>query len=263
MKRVVCMFLVACNQGMTPPPAYYPHPTNQPPNGPDAPPAPPPATAPPAAPPVADEVPIPVDKEMPKQGLSTSVTATLGASATVMVDGRADIYSSALAKPDPARAGVPVAIVGLPKGATQITFDHVAGKVGCNGGDAASPPDGGSCAGGNTDLQPASGISGVIDHKSTQFLVGVFLAGSPKTAPKSLDFTPGGKLGHDFAKLEPVIAQTFFIGDGMANGQPQIFAVPKGATVLALGIADGFSFQGAPGAYGDNVGGFKVALTVK
>jgi hypothetical protein len=41
----------------------------------------------------------------------------------------------------------------------------------------------------------------------------------------------------------------------------QKFVVPKGATMLYLGYADGFSFQGTPGAYGDNKGGLRVTVT--
>ena len=45
----------------------------------------------------------------------------------------------------------------------------------------------------------------------------------------------------------------FIIGSGGT------FVVPTGATTLYLGLPDGFSFQGPPGAYNDNTGGFTVS----
>ena len=59
-----------------------------------------------------------------------------------------------------------------------------------------------------------------------------------------------------------MVGQTFFIGDGMTpSGLQQRFIVPPNATRLYLGFADAFSFQGPPGAYGDNTGGLSVTLT--
>jgi hypothetical protein len=58
----------------------------------------------------------------------------------------------------------------------------------------------------------------------------------------------------------------FFIGDGLTGtgkGNVQKFAVPRGATRLFLGIADGGSFGGPPGCYGDNLGTFQVQVSVQ
>jgi hypothetical protein len=95
-------------------------------------------------------------------------------------------------------------------------------------------------------------------------LVGVFLdAGVPSGSPPAgLDFTPSG-LGTDFASLSPALGQVFYIGDGKTGGGAlQSFFAPASATRLALGIPDGFGFGGAPGAYDDNDGGYRVRIGV-
>jgi len=81
-------------------------------------------------------------------------------------------------------------------------------------------------------------------------------------APATLDFSPGG-LGIDFLTLTPAIGQVFYIGDGVAGGSIfQQFIAPAGATRLALGIPDGFGFVGAPGAYDDNDGSYRVRIGI-
>jgi hypothetical protein len=42
----------------------------------------------------------------------------------------------------------------------------------------------------------------------------------------------------------------------------QTFIAPTGATRLYLGIPDGFSFAGAPGAYDDNDGSYRIRIGV-
>ncbi|MBN1948054.1 MAG: hypothetical protein JW797_20465 [Bradymonadales bacterium] len=64
----------------------------------------------------------------------------------------------------------------------------------------------------------------------------------------------------------PSLGQVFFIGDGVDNqvsSQPQTFVVPAGATRLFLGTADAGSFNGPPGFYDDNNGGFQVVITLQ
>ena len=71
------------------------------------------------------------------------------------------------------------------------------------------------------------------------------------------------EIGTKFEKLEPQLGQVFYIGDGHPadpSGPTHDFVVPKGATRLFLGYADGYAFQGAPGAYGDNKGGLSVTV---
>ncbi len=114
-----------------------------------------------------------------------------------------------------------------------------------------------------SDLTALDGISG---YKGPQGpLVGVFLDDSiPSSgpAPATLDFTPGG-LGTDFLTLSPALRQVFYIGDGVTSGDVfQEFIAPAGATRLALGIPDGFGFVGAPGAYDDNDGAYRVRVGI-
>jgi len=60
-----------------------------------------------------------------------------------------------------------------------------------------------------------------------------------------------------------VLGQVFYIGDGVKSGGVfQTFFAPAGATRLALGIPDGFSFVGSPGAYDDNDGSYRVRIGI-
>ena len=122
-------------------------------------------------------------------------------------------------------------------------------------------PDGG--AGGVTNLSAFGGISGFLSDGRGP-LVGVFLDNNIPSAgpPATLDFTAGG-LGTDFLMLTPALGQVFFIGDGVTGGGTfQQFIAPAGATRLALGIPDGFSFVGVPGAYDDNDGAYRIRIGI-
>jgi len=113
-----------------------------------------------------------------------------------------------------------------------------------------------------SDLIAFGGISGYIGPQGP--LVGVFLddAVPNGTAPTALDFSLSG-LGIDFLSLAPELGQVFYIGDGITSGGDfQQFIAPSGATRLALGIPDGFSFVGSPGAYDDNDGAYQVRIGV-
>ena len=197
----------------------------------------------------------------PTQAAPANAKLELGKPASVTIDARADIFSSGLAAADSMRGGtLPVQITLVANGG-YLTFSSVRGTIGCGAG-VSTGPDGGSCAGGNTDILAASGISGIIDHQRTQFLVGVFLgASSPTRAPARLDFSKEAT-GESFAELTPLLGQTFFIGDGMTpSGLNQRFVIPLNATRFYVGFADAFSFQGPPGAYSDNTGSVSVTLT--
>ncbi|MEQ8663385.1 MAG: PEP-CTERM sorting domain-containing protein [Gammaproteobacteria bacterium] len=121
----------------------------------------------------------------------------------------------------------------------------------------------GDCAGGAcSDLNAFGGISGYRGPEGA--LAGVFLnddiplAGAPVT----LDFSTSG-LTRDFTELSPLLAQVFYIGNGVTTGGDfQRFIAPVGATRLFLGIPDGFGFDGAPGAYDDNDGAYRVRLGI-
>jgi hypothetical protein len=122
-------------------------------------------------------------------------------------------------------------------------------------------PDGG--AGGVTNLTSFGGISGFLSDGQGP-LVGVFLDGNiPNgTAPARLDFT-SGDIGTDFLSITPGLNQVFFIGDGVRSGGDfQQFITPAGATRLAFGIPDGFGFVGAPGAYDDNDGAYRIRIGI-
>lgn len=122
-------------------------------------------------------------------------------------------------------------------------------------------PEGG--AGGQTNLSGFGGISGFLSDGQGP-LVGVFLDNNiPNGAtPAGLNFTGGG-LGTDFLMLTPGLGQVFFIGDGVTSGGMfHQFTAPTGATRLALGIVDGFSFVGAPGFYDDNDGSYRIRIGI-
>lgn len=253
---------VASSPGVKQPPSAAPSAAPQPPaRTPPAPPAPA-DSADLADPGVPPELPIDPSQPMPERSLSTDGALERDKRARFLVDGRADIYSAGLAVADPERRGVLPAKITLAEGAGVLRFLRVAGKAGCIQ-DAAYGPDGGDCAGGDTSLEPAGGISGVIAHERTLFLVGVFLAGrAPEAPPPTLDFSASAR-GVAFTELAPQLAQVFFIGDGLAgtaSGDTQRFLVPSGATHLYLGYADGAGFQGVPGWYGDNTGGVDATV---
>lgn len=120
-------------------------------------------------------------------------------------------------------------------------------------------PDGGSTSGSN--LNSFGGISGYTGPFGP--LAGVFLGVDDPTgglAPASLDFSV---IGLDFLSLSPALGQVFYIGNGATSGGDlQEFIAPAGATRLFLGIPDGFSFVGNPGAYDDNDGAYRVRLGI-
>lgn len=120
--------------------------------------------------------------------------------------------------------------------------------------------------GGNTPAGSSlSSFGGISSYAGPQGpLVGVFLDDNVPNgvAPAGLDFSPSG-LGIDFASLSPQLGQVFYIGDGKTSGgEFQTFTAPAGATRLALGIPDGFGFGGAPGAYDDNDGSYRIQIGV-
>ena len=145
-----------------------------------------------------------------------------------------------------------------------IVFTSVLGTVSCcGGGSMFNGPEGGTFAGGSTDITSSGGISGVIDHNRTMFLVGVFV-GSPgpkAPGPERLDVTYASSKEDVYPKLD----QTFYIGNGkvLKGGQNrQRIHVPVGASHLVLGFADSNGFHGAPSEYDDNKGELHVKLTI-
>ncbi|HEY6039985.1 MAG TPA: VWD domain-containing protein, partial [Kofleriaceae bacterium] len=212
--------------------------------------------------PTASTVPLPYDpaREMPAYSLTSNADLALATSATVIVDARSDIFSSALHEADKARSGVLPARVTLKPDGAWLTFDEVRGAIGCEG-NASFGADGGTCAGPRTNLSTVGPISGIVAEGRTLFLVGVFTSETAGKAPKILELKNAAAFG--FSEANPAIGQTFFVGDGLTGtgtGAVQRFKIPAGATRLYLGFADGFGFVGAPGAYGDNRGALSVRV---
>jgi hypothetical protein len=121
-------------------------------------------------------------------------------------------------------------------------------------------PSGNGLSGSN--LTSLDGLSGYIGPQGP--LAGVFLDDtipSSGPSPATLDFSSGG-IGTEFDTLSPLLNQIFYIGDGVNSGGFQEFIAPAGATRLFLGIPDGFGFVGAPGAYDDNDGSYRVRIGV-
>lgn len=115
---------------------------------------------------------------------------------------------------------------------------------------------------GSSSITSFGGISGYLGTQGA--LVGVFLTDDiPATgAPATLDFTAGG-LGVDFLTLSPEIGQVFFIGNGVTSANVvQEFIAPGTATRLFLGITDAFGFNGAPGAFDDNDGAYRIRIGI-
>jgi hypothetical protein len=145
----------------------------------------------------------------------------------------------------------------LPPDAREVTFPRVTGTVTPIAGmadDVGAGGDGG--LNGTTDVNSYGGISGIVHRTNGMFLVGVFLTDDapPATAPERLDVTDVDRPD----SIEPVIGQTFLVGDG----RDCRFAVPEGAGRLFLGFADGYFYRGDPGWYGNNAGELTVTVEV-
>jgi hypothetical protein len=184
---------------------------------------------------------------------------------TLEVPALANVFAAGIEElPHPAGGGGGVfpTCVLIPGGATALTIGSASGSASFAGStDLASGPDGdttGSYAGGA--IEAAGVVSGIAASDRVGYVTGVFLGDAPpSSAPQALDFTADV----DFSELAPELGQLFFIGDGQAaDGTPQTFAVPEGATRLYLGIADAFAFVGPPGYWDDNLGGFTVEVRI-
>jgi len=122
-------------------------------------------------------------------------------------------------------------------------------------------PDGNGVPG-SSSITSFGGISGYLGTQGA--LVGVFLDDDPPVsgAPARLDFSVSG-LGVDFESLSPELGQIFYIGNGVTSGGVfQEFLAPTGATRVFLGISDAFGFNGAPGAFDDNDGSYRIRIGI-
>jgi len=204
---------------------------------------------------------------MPKIALIVAVAVGLLASgaagstdlARKTVPARANIFGAGiLTAPAPGGGGGGVLPTAwrLPRGSNRVvTFPVVTGEVNPIVQGAPYNGPGGDLAG-PTDVKSLKGISGIVHAKNGMFLVGVFLTDAKprRPAPPRLDFTEK----EQFDVLEPLIGQTFFIGDGKGRS----YRVPSGATRLFVGFADGYLYQGAPGWYDNNAGRLQVTVAV-
>lgn len=115
---------------------------------------------------------------------------------------------------------------------------------------------------GSSSITSFGGISGYLGTQGA--LVGLFLDSTIPSGvpPATLDFTSAG-LGVNFASLTPGLNQVFFIGNGInSSSTRQSFTAPTGATRFFIGITDAFGFNGAPGAFDDNDGAYKIKLGI-
>jgi hypothetical protein len=115
---------------------------------------------------------------------------------------------------------------------------------------------------GSSSITSFGGISGYLGTQGA--LVGVFLTGAVPNgaAPATLDFSTAG-LGTDFLTLSPAVGQVFYIGNGVTSASVfQQFVAPAGATRVFFGITDAFGFNGAPGAFDDNDGSYRIRVGI-
>lgn len=122
-------------------------------------------------------------------------------------------------------------------------------------------PDGNGVPG-SSSISAFGGISGYLGTQGA--LVGVFLDNAIPNgaAPATLNFSTAG-LGVDFLSLSPQIGQVFYIGNGVTSTNAvQEFIAPVSATRLFIGITDAFGFNGAPGAFDDNDGAYRIRIGI-
>ncbi|HYE30890.1 MAG TPA: choice-of-anchor D domain-containing protein [Methylomirabilota bacterium] len=188
--------------------------------------------------------------------------------ATVSVNSSANIFGAGHSSPQSPGGGQPGTlppVFSFPAGPGKVvTFSSVTGAVSLSTGVAPGAPDGYFFAPMNIDS--FEGISG-IKHAGAGFLAGVFLGPDEPAnpAPAKLDFSTATP-NTNFTRLAPLIAQTFFIGDGLTGsgaGTLQCFEVPATATRLFLGFTDGPGYQGDPGEYQDNTGSFTATFDIQ
>ncbi|MBV1853826.1 M91 family zinc metallopeptidase [Catellatospora tritici] len=179
---------------------------------------------------------------------------------TVMLPATADVYLGGPGEVPslPGGAGTRPLTLRL-NGAAVATFPLVEGELGPAGGEPADGADGGTQFP-DTEITGRNGISGIVHHNRSLFLVGVFLpATASAQTPAAVDVTGQGEL----AELKPNLGELFAIGDGRTGaGALQRFVAPAGAGSLVIGFADASSFHGDPGFYADNTGSLAVRVDI-
>jgi hypothetical protein len=175
---------------------------------------------------------------------------------TLKIDAKSNVFAVGEGGLDTNGGGVAAPSVTFePRAGQVLTFSNVAGRASCcSGGEEFNDADGGTFAGGVTDVESAGGISGITHPNKTMFLVGVFTDNTRATPPG-----PARLNANDPNNSSPKLYQTFFIG----TGKGKQIEVPPTATRLYLGFADGYNFTGAPGSYDDNVGELVATFSIR
>lgn len=178
--------------------------------------------------------------------------------ASISVLGQANIYGAGRElAPDPGDGGGGFLPPGwlLPEGTEGVVTFTISGEISPIAGRVEQHD-----ANGNpyyeTRTDSYKGISGIRHKKRQMFLVGVFLSDAPprEPAPPDLDFTTPP--AND--RIAPILGQVFLIGDGRSFE----YEIPRGATRLFLGFADGYFGKGPPGWYGNNTGELTASVTL-
>jgi hypothetical protein len=180
---------------------------------------------------------------------------------TVVVPGIADVWlagqpdgatlADTMGGADKAPAASPVEVPVV--GASTLTFSASGGTSYTGGFCVGSSPDGG-CTVLVVSQGPANGLSSLACPMNA--LLGVFLDATVPGGQPPMPLDASGS--NAFTTLAPLLRQVFFIGDGLTgtgSGSVQQFAVPPGATRLALGSSDEI------GSNYNNTGQFNVTVS--
>jgi hypothetical protein len=213
--------------------------------------------------------------------LASTIDVTINGTHAIFLAGRTDITIPDASAPWPAVGDLPGTFLvrhGSPT--PEEAQEQFPPMIGVSGGDVIraldpavgginffrgfGPPFFGPAGNGvsGSNLNALGGISGYVGPQGA--LVGVFLDDSVPLSgpPATLNFNPGG-LGTDFLALNPLLGQIFYIGTGLTSSNEfRQYVAPTGATRLFLGIPDGFGFIGAPGAYDDNDGSYRIRIGI-
>lgn len=203
------------------------------------------------------------------EGIAANATLSIIAAGSDVVPGTANVFGYGTTAPAPAGGGggtiaPTVDVSAFAGGWVEISASGLVSEY-----EAAAyvAPDG-SLSDITTNLTPTGPISG-FNGPGKMMLLGVFVPDGDISAlqpPPNMSYpTTAAYTSSAFA---PGLRQVFFVGDGLTannssssrTGEIQRFFVPLGAKWLALGFADGFSFQGAPGGYFNNGGAFSVTV---
>lgn len=196
-------------------------------------------------------------------GCASIASAQVGAA---FIDARSNIYGYGVTTPAPSGGGggVVATTINLTPGASRTATFLASGSAWWSAGPGSNGPDGGNFA--SSTFIPAFGAISAFSAPRSGHLLGLFLGPNDPVgfgAPPAFSYTD--EASFTLASYAPLLQQVFFIGDGLTgtgSGDAQTFIVPDSATRLVLGIADSFAFNGTPGFYDDNRGGYQLEYAV-